>query len=47
MQSGNGNRKLAFLAFAAVAMQANGGLHDNQTSFNMDSAPIGHLKMEQ
>jgi hypothetical protein len=41
MQSRNGNRKLAFLAFATVIMQANGGLHNNQTAFNMDLAPIG------
>ncbi len=38
---GRSNRNIAFLAFAAVAMQANGGLDDNQTAFDTDSAPIG------
>jgi hypothetical protein len=38
---GRSNRNVAFLAFAAVAMQANGGLNDNQTAFDTDSSPIG------
>jgi hypothetical protein len=38
---GQSNRNVAFLAFAAAAMQANGGLHDNQMVFYTDSAPIG------
>ena len=41
MQKGSSNRKLAFLAFAAVTMQGTGGLQDNQISFDTDSAPIG------
>jgi hypothetical protein len=35
-QQGRSNRNVAFLA-----MQANGGLHNNQTAFDTDSAPIG------
>jgi hypothetical protein len=41
MQKGNGKKRLAFLAFAAVAMQGTGGLKDNHTSFGTDLAPIG------
>jgi hypothetical protein len=41
MQKGNDKRKMAFLAFAVVAMQGTGGLKDNHTSFDTDSAPIG------
>jgi hypothetical protein len=41
MQKGNGNRKMAFLAFVTASMQGTGGLQDNHTSFDMDLAPIG------
>jgi hypothetical protein len=41
MQKGNGKKRMAFLAFAAVAIQGTGGLKDNHTSFDTDSAPIG------
>jgi hypothetical protein len=41
MQKGNGKKRMAFLAFATVAMQGTGGLKDNHTSFDTDSAPIG------
>ena len=35
------NRKIAFLAFTAVATQAQGSLHDNHVDFDTDSATIG------
>jgi hypothetical protein len=42
MQKGNGKKIMAFLAFAAVAMQGTGGLKDNHTSFDTDSTRIRH-----
>jgi hypothetical protein len=35
------NERMPFLAFAKAAMQGTGGLKDNHTSFDKDSAPIG------
>jgi hypothetical protein len=42
MNKGRSTRRIAFLAFTAVAMQAKGGLADsNPITFDTDSGPIG------